>query len=168
MLHIERLFASVLLTLVVMGGLSGCSGSEDPNKGLNVKPTTRVTGKVLVDGEAPDTPVQIKAYPESSSAKDQPPASGATGEDGIFQLNTYNEGDGLPAGEYKLTFVWTEMRLGGATFGGGLSDKLGGQYADPKKTPLTVTVKESGDVVDLGVFELKKSSQPKKLPDDRK
>ena len=159
--------ARVLLSLVFMGGLSGCS-SQDSNTGLNMKPTVRVTGIVLVDGVAPDTPVIVKAYPPQASAQDQAPSSGGTGKDGVFELNTYKKGDGLPAGEYKLTFTWTELRLGGTALGGAPSDKLGGVYSDPKKTPFTVTIKESKDVVDLGVFELKKSATPKKLIDDRK
>jgi hypothetical protein len=164
--RIECLPENVLLALVITVGLFGCR-KVDPNKGLNVKPTTRVTGTVLVDGEAPDTPVQIKAYPAESSAQDQPPSSGSSGKGGVLELSTYKTGDGLPVGEYKLTFVWTEMRLGGAALGGGQSDKLGGQYADPKKTPFTVTIEKSNDVVDIGVFELKKSRDPKKLEDDR-
>lgn len=159
--------ASVLVSLVIMGGLSGCTAKES-NKGLNVKHTMRVKGTVLVDGKAPDTPVQVKAYPKGGSAQDQAPSSGATGKDGVFELNTYKQGDGLPEGEYKLTFTWTELRLGGAALSGAPADMLGGQYSDPQKTPFTVTVQESKDVVDVGVFELKKSASPKKLIDDRK
>lgn len=158
---------SVLLSLLIFSGIAGCGNEVNSNKGLKVKPTMRVTGKVLVDGTAPETPVVVKAYPEGVAAQDQAPSSGGTGADGLFELSTYNKGDGLPAGDYKLTFVWTELRLGGAALGGAPSDKLGGQYADSKTTPFTVTVKESKDVVDLGVFELKKSATPKKLWDDR-
>jgi hypothetical protein len=165
--RIECQSVSVLLSLLIFSGLAGCGNDLDQNKGLNVKATMRVTGKVLVDGAAPETPVVVKAYPVAGAAQDQAPSSGGTGADGVFELSTYNKGDGLPAGDYKLTFVWTEMRLGGAALSGAPSDKLGGQYADSKTTPFTVTVKESKDVVDLGVFELKKSASPKKLRDDR-
>ena len=163
----DVLSASPLLSLVILGGLVGC-GDDNSNKGLNVKPTMRVTGTVLVDGEAPQTPVQVKAYPDTAAAADQPPSSGVTDEEGVFDLSTYNKGDGLPEGEYKLTFQWTELRLGGAALGGSGSDKLGGQYSNPKTTPFTVTVEESKEVVDLGTFELKKSASPTKIEDDRK
>ena len=166
MQRIECLSASILLSLVILLELSGCGSKTDPNKGLKVKSTMRVTGKVTVDGTAPETPVQVKAYP--ANAADQAPSSGLTGDGGVFHLNTYNKDDGLPAGEYKLAFTWTELSLGGAALGGGPSDKLGGQYADPKKSQFSVTVNESKEVVDLGVFELKKAAKPTKLNDDRR
>jgi hypothetical protein len=170
--RIEFLSLRVLLSLLIFSGLAGCGDAVDQNKGLKVKPTMRVTGKVLVDGAAPEIPVVVKAYPEGGATQDQAPSSGGTGADGVFELSTYNQGDGLPAGDYKLTFVCTELKLGGAALGGAPLDKLGGQYANPKTTPFSVTVKESKDkeskdVVDLGVFQLKKSSTPKQLWDDR-
>lgn len=161
-------FQSVFSVLVpvLMAGILGCGGGES-NKGINVKSTVRVTGKVLVDGVAPDTPIAVKAHPEGATDGAQPLSSGATGADGVFELNTYNAGDGVPVGEYKLTFVWAGLRLGGAALGGGGTDKLGGQYADPKTSQFKFTVAESKDLLDIGVFELKKSATPTKILDDR-
>ena len=163
----ECLSSHSVFSLIFLVGLSGCGGSDDPNKGINVKPTVHLTGKVLVDGVAPDTPVTIKAHLVGDAGGNQPLSSGGTGKDGVFGLNTYNSGDGLPPGEYKLTFLWTELRLGSAALGGGRTDKLGGQYADPKTSQFTVKVTESKDVLDIGAFELKKAATPTKIKDDR-
>lgn len=154
------------LFLIFALGLAGCS-KDDPNKGLNVKPTIKVTGKVLVDGAPPETPVIVKAHIVNGTGGDQPLSTGGTAGEGVFEFNTYSKGDGLPVGEYKLTFVWAELRLGGGALGGGNTDKLGGQYADPKTSQFTVKVAESKDVVDIGLFELKKSATPTKIRDDR-
>ena len=126
-----------------------------------------MTGKVLVDGAPPDTPVLVKAHSEGITDGTQPLSSGGTGVDGVFELNTYSAVDGVPVGEYKLTFVWSELRLGGGALGGGSTDKLGGQYADPKTSQFKVTVAESKESLDIGVFELKKSATPTKILDDR-
>lgn len=163
----ECLSSHSVFSLIFLVGLSGCGGSDDPNKGINVKPTVHLTGKVLVDGVAPDTPVTIKAHLVGNTSGDQPLSSGGTGKDGVFELNTYNAGDGVPPGEYKLTFLWTELRLGGGALGGGGTDKLGGQYADPKTSQFTVKVTESKDIQDIGAFELKKAATPTKIKDDR-
>lgn len=165
MYRIECLFAHSVLFLVFTTGLSGCNNA-DPNKGLDVKPTVHVTGKVLVDGVPPETPVSITAH-IVGDAGGQPVSSGGTDKDGVFELNTYNAADGLPTGEYKLTFLWTELRLGGGALQTPSGDKLGGQYSDPKASQFTVKVTESEDVLDIGVFELKKSAKPTQIKDDR-
>ncbi len=163
----EFLSARCILSLVMMVGLVGCGGGGDPNKGINVKPTVRVTGKVLVDGAPPETAVAVTAHLTSGTGGDQPLSSGGTGNEGVFELTTYNRGDGLPVGEYKLTFLWMELRLGGGALQTPNGDKLGGQYSDPKTSQFTVKVVESDDVQDIGVFELKKAENATPIKDDR-
>ena len=160
----ECLFAHSLSFLVFMVGLSGCGGGSDPNKGINVKPTVHVTGKVLVDGVPPETPIAVKAHQVVKTDETQPLSTGGTGKDGVFELNTYNKGDGVPPGEYKLTFLWGKLSMRGGMQG---EDLLGGQYVRPDKSEFTIKVTESEGVLDLGVFELKKSAKPTKILDDR-
>lgn len=167
MCRIECLSAQSVFLLVAVVAVSGCGSDIDPNKGINVRQTVRVTGKVLVDGVPPDMAVAVTARKVDGAPPDQPQSSGGTGKDGVFELTTYNRGDGLPPGEYKLTFVWMDLRLGGGALQTPNTDKLGGQYSDPKTTPFTVKVAESSEVVDIGVFELKKAAKPTTIQDDR-
>ncbi len=75
----------------------------------------------------------------------------ADGE-GNFKLATYEAGDGVPAGDYVLTFVMQEFNLMSREYSG--PDQLGGRYADPKTSEVKITVKD-GEPTDLGVIELK-------------
>jgi hypothetical protein len=158
----EGLSAYSILFLVFTVGLYGCSGGER-DIGIEIEPTVQVTGKVLVDGEAPEMPIRIKAHLVGNADKNRVTA-GATGEGGAFELSTYNKGDGIPPGEYKLTFVSPSMNFGGI---GTRTDALGGQYSAPLNSQFTVTVTESDETQDLGVFELKKAAEPTVIPDDR-
>ena len=74
----------------------------------------------------------------------------ATDGERKFALATYEAGDGLPNGTYKLTFVWEEVSL---VFQTKKIDQLGGAYADPKKSEISVTV-DGGKKVDLGTIDL--------------
>jgi hypothetical protein len=107
-----------------------------------------VTGKITVDGK----PVaHLRVFAKAKDAGDSkypilPQA--ATREDGSFQLYSYEPGDGVPSGEYTLTFTWQELE--GFVYGG--PDKLNGRYADPAKSTSKVTVVKSP--VDLGTIPL--------------
>jgi hypothetical protein len=107
-----------------------------------------VNGQVLVDGQ-PVQWVQIKSQGLGPVDPNLPTASEAfTDEQGNFKFTTYEANDGMPAGEYKLTFVWQERV--GKRFEG--PDKLGGRYADPATSQFSVKV-ENGPV-ELPKFEL--------------
>jgi hypothetical protein len=70
--------------------------------------------------------------------------------DGTFEISTYQQGDGVPNGEYVLTIVWGKLNLMTRTYGG--PDKLKGAYSDPKTSKFTFKV--SGGPVDLGPLDL--------------
>jgi hypothetical protein len=74
-----------------------------------------------------------------------------TGPDGKFAISTYQSADGVPAGEYLLTFVWGRFDMISKSYGG--PDKLNGRYADHQKSEHRVQV-ESGKPTDLGRIEL--------------
>lgn len=119
-----------------------------------MKETSGLTGQVFVDG-APvpaASPLKVECHNVAGIDQTHPTVSSAlTGEDGKFEISTYKAGDGVPAGEYVLTFVWGRMDLISASYGG--PDKLGGAYSDPGKSEFKVVVVE-GEPTDLGKIEL--------------
>jgi len=121
----------------------GCGG--EPKGGPRVE-TSPVTGKILVDG-VPAASLEVTCHPQGGSEVNYP-LNTLTDEQGQFSLGTYESGDGLPAGEYKLTFEWLEGTMLGPT-----TDKLKEAYSDPAKSEFTVTVKE-GEENDMGEIKL--------------
>jgi 5-hydroxyisourate hydrolase-like protein (transthyretin family) len=137
----------VLLGVVsVCLSITSCS-KTDPNR----KVTVPVRGVVYVDGQ-PAAMLQVQCHPLAGLDKEQPTITQAvTGDDGTFQLATYEAGDGAPLGEYQLTFVWQDFNVIAASFSG--PDKLKGRYNDPNSSAVTLTV-EKGSPIDLGRIEL--------------
>ncbi len=138
-----RIPVTWFLVIAVSVSLCSCSAREPARK-----KTYPVSGKVTVDGK----PVgKLRVFAKAKEAGDPkypilPQAE--TKEDGSFQLYSYEPGDGVPAGEYALTFTWQEFT--GLIYQG--PDKLNKRYADPAKSKITMTV-EKGPV-DLGTIPL--------------
>jgi len=136
----------LLLLAAVVIGLIGCEEKRD--FGPRVK-TYSVIGAVTVDGQPIKTllvvanPVEKPAVPTKISA--------FTVEDGRFELSTYEQGDGIPAGEYTLTFLWGQYNLMSGQYGG--PDRLKGMYKDPKKSEVKFTV-DPTKPTDLGTIAL--------------
>lgn len=116
-------------------------------------------GTVKVDG-SPTAAIIVTAHPDSGNSDAKVPLITATDGEGKFAFATYEAGDGLPNGTYKLTFVWEEISL---VFQTKKVDQLGGGYADPKKSEISVTV-DGDKKVDMGTIELvtKKANTKKK------
>lgn len=66
-------------------------------------------------------------------------------------LNTYEKGDGVPVGRYRLTFEWRQWNAVSMSYGG--PDSLKGRYATPKASKIHFVVRESTPV-DLGTVLL--------------
>ncbi len=112
-----------------------------------------MTGTVLVDGQAPTTPVQIQCQSLQEIDKEHPTYSQTvTGDNGQFAISTYEAGDGVPPGEYVLTFEWKEFNLVSMSYGG--RDKLGGQYTDPKTSEFKLSVSSGSEPVNMGQIQL--------------
>lgn len=136
----------MLLPIVLV--LCSCGEEEVGNR----KVTTPVTGQVTVDGKVPSTPIKITCVPVAGIDTDNPSESWCmTSEDGKFALSTYEDGDGVPPGEYTLTFVWGTMNLVSMSYGG--PDQLKGRYKDPKTSEFRFTATE-GEPVDMGTIAL--------------
>lgn len=133
--------------------LLGCSdAAEEPFR----KEVSSVTGQVVVDGVPvpPTEPLMVKCHNLTGVDQEHPTFSSAlTKEDGKFEISTYESGDGVPAGDYVLTFMWGKMNLMAASYG--KPDQLKDKYADPEKSEVKFTV-EADTPVDLGKIELTK------------
>jgi hypothetical protein len=112
--------------------------------------TYPVKGKITVDGK-PVANLRVFAHAKQAGDPKYPILPQAdTREDGSFELYSYEPGDGIPSGEYTLTFAWQELQ--GFIYGG--PDKLKDRYADPAKSKFTVTVEKSPvtlDPIDLTI-----------------
>jgi hypothetical protein len=113
--------------------------------------TTPVTGEVFVDGK-PAGELRITVTSVKGIDPTHPTTSSAvTDENGKFAVSTYEANDGVPAGEYILTFNWGTLNRLSMSYE---NDKLKGNYDKPDKSTIRVTVEE-GKPVDMGKIELK-------------
>lgn len=125
--------------------LSGCGG-DSSRKG-----TFPVTGTVMVDGSPADN-LAVTATPISGMDKEAPTVTSAfTDAQGKFTFSTYETGDGIPSGQYALTFRWGQLNMLTMNYDG---DKLNGRYNDPAKSEFKIEVGD-GQPLDVGTFELK-------------
>ena len=60
------------------------------------------------------------------------------GADGTFQVSTYGENDGAPAGDYVILISWEAPNPTNEEASG--PDRLGGRYVDPAKSKLTAKI----------------------------
>lgn len=137
---LNRWFVVAAIALTV-----GCNSEPDRKK------TYPVSGVVLVDGQ-PAANLAIRANPAAGIDQQDPTISSAfTDNEGKFAFSTFETGDGIPEGEYQLTFEWGEMNMFSMQYGG--PDKLKGRYKDPSKSTFTIKVGPDGPE-DVGSFEL--------------
>ncbi|MCA9033968.1 MAG: hypothetical protein KDA91_02505 [Planctomycetaceae bacterium] len=129
---------------------AGCG--REPQRGVTRVETVPVTGIVLVDGQ-PANNLRVSAVHSTATQGLVPHSPGGyTKEDGRFSLSTYESGDGVPPGDYKLTFVWGEINLMNGQYSG---DKLKGKYAEPLRSAHPLQLSSGDNAVDMGTIELK-------------
>lgn len=139
----------VAITAVCLLGLVGCGGEDAPYR----KPTSKVHGVITVDGAAPMEAIQIQCHLQSAADPNHTTVSAAqSGEGGKFEIATYESGDGVPAGDYALTFEWKQLNLISMSYSG--PDKLNMRYNDVSKSEVKFTVKEDSEPIDLGTIAL--------------
>lgn len=114
--------------LLTVAFSSGCGKSRPEIKGK--LPLFPVKGKVIMDGQ-PLAGATILFYPTkqfpAGAAPQRPRAT--VEDDGRFQVSTYGNKDGAPAGAYKVTISW-KGNVEGAT-----SEE---QFDLPEKAPESV------------------------------
>src|SRR6185503_9424815 len=78
----------------------GCGKSE-------AIPINTVTGQVIYDGK-PAVGVQVFFMPENGMNPAGVPSNphAVTDSDGNFSLSTMTDGDGAPAGDYRVVLLW--------------------------------------------------------------
>lgn len=130
-----------VVVLVASFILTGCQKQVGPP---HLK-TTPVKGVVHINGE-PMAGVIVECHEETQAAKPPPPRTIRTGADGKFCLSTYDYCDGLPDGNYSLTFKWQKIQTGP-------KDLLNAEYADPKKSKFKVTIQDR-QPINLETIEL--------------
>src|SRR5262245_17353904 len=141
----KRFNIGPILILTAVEFIAGCV-----NSGPERVPTFPVVGKVLVDGE-PVENLAIRCIRLSEADKENPTESQCfTAADGSFTIGTYESKDGVPEGEYALTFQWGEWNLYSHSYSG---DKLDGRYSDAAKSETKFEV-VPGEPTDLGTIEL--------------
>lgn len=144
--------------------LAGCSGADGGGDLVDVFP---VTGKVTFNG-APVAAATVTFSPKG----DQPAAFAKTDAKGVYSLTTYDSGDGAAAGDYVALVTKVvasaptaapsgnhaqaydqQRRTSGAHGAGGgrpgSGTALPDKYANSDQSPLTVTVKDGENTIDL-------------------
>lgn len=99
----------MLRTLLVVGLVfvtCGCGGSNAPAKLALVK----VTGKLFVD-DKPFGPALLQLMVEPANPQ-VPVINGYVKQDGTFELQTYEPGDGAPEGNYTVVLAMDPMAPG--------------------------------------------------------
>ncbi len=138
-----------LATVFVLA--AGCSSGGDVEGRVKVYP---VSGAVKVGGQ-PASGARVVFYgatPELTGPGTVSPAAIAD-ENGVFQLQSYEPGDGAPAGSFNVTVFWPEeVPEGVDPEVQRPKDRLKDRYGNPEKSGLTAEVPEGG--VELPPFEL--------------
>lgn len=128
---------------------AGCSEEQKPFQ----KVVVPVKGTITVDGKTPTSPIKIDVHYQGAPDLEHPTASsGLSADGGAFTLSTYATGDGVPVGEYALTYFWGDFNLVSMRYGG--KDKLNKRYSKPEDS-VTKFKAEEGKPIDLGVVDLK-------------
>lgn len=148
-------FRLCLLGLMLLVCLITSCGPKGPPR----KETYPVTGEVVVDGK-PAASLQVTLTDVKGMDAQMPTFSSAMTDDaGKFAVSTYEQADGVPAGDYTVTFTWGELNLFSMRYGG--PDKLNDKYRDPKTSTFKITV-EKGKPTDMGRIELTTAGGPAK------
>ncbi len=131
------------LSAVVVTGLAlGCGGASEAPASLSLNP---VKGKVVLDDGKPLTTGRVVFV--SSTMGISP--NGKIGTDGSYTLSSGEQGDGAPAGEYKVRI---EHDLGPGT--SAAKPKAGAKlpfplaYSDEDSSGLKVTVKSGENTIE--------------------
>lgn len=144
----RRSLASVTVALMCLLTV-GCSGERKP---VNEKEVTDVTGTVLVDG-APMAGIRVNFHFKTPDTSHRVFPRAVSDAEGKLDPWTYRKGDGLPPGEYTVTFL-DHSTATPTTRDSEKQDLFNGKYADAKTSTHQITVPASAEPFDMGTFEL--------------
>lgn len=136
-------FASLVLFLPAsVGCFQSKSGWEETHKATGV---VKFKGKPVVDAE-------LAFYPEDTTAPESVRPRAKTTEGGKFEVWTYQQGDGIPAGNYKVTVVHNEVAVSKGTIVA-KPNSLPAKYSRLDSTDLVVAIAAGPN--DLQPIEIK-------------
>jgi hypothetical protein len=144
---VSRTVRAAALSLVVVA--AGCSSSQSKDR----LPVFRTTGEIHVGGQPAEgvTVVLIPAEGSEAAGKKLSP-SAVTEVDGTYQISTYDQGDGAPEGEYRITlkrYVDPSSGKNGPPEGFMPEvDRWNGKYSKPDKSPWKASITQGDNVLD--------------------
>ncbi len=154
------------VVMVLAAAIAGCGKhAPPPIKGAKL-PVFPVKGKLIMDGKPMIAAAiifnPVQKFPKEA-AKLLPRA--IADENGDFTVSTYGDGDGAPAGDYKITISWKGAEAVEMTDGarGELEEKAPEGYQSPRMSRIRIKVKEEPNTLptwDLAQLEGKVSSTP--------
>jgi hypothetical protein len=125
---------ALLLTFAAGLAIAGCSPGGPPKKVCYP-----VKGELTVGGK-PAEGATVMFQPQEADSTDwsagYPRAT--VGADGKFEVSTYGENDGAPAGDYVILVTWPAPNPADEEASG--PDRLGGRYVEPAKSKLTAKI----------------------------
>ena len=132
-------------TLAFIGSLAGCSKPQEPWE--KVVP---VTGVVKYQGKAVAGAV-VTLIPQNSKFPKSVRPTAITEDDGTFEVGTYSQADGAPAGTYKVLIVHFTV-VGDADNPIPGPNDLPEKYSKIEETDIKVTIDD--EETELKPFEL--------------
>ena len=132
--------ARAFFALAVCVFLPGCEPSNEkavyPVKGQLFVRSQPAEGALIIlsPADGADPSGWTAGYPRAVASAD-----------GSFQISTYEDNDGAPAGEYIVLVQWRKPVSGSMPSDPEteVPDRLGGRYMDPQASKLRATVSES-------------------------
>jgi hypothetical protein len=118
----------VNIAVLVLANIAGCA----PAPTWEVAHPT--TGQVTLKGR-PAADVELSFFPEDPSFPDTVRPRAKTKEDGSFVAWTYVQGDGVPAGSYKVTLIRNSVAVSKDTI-----------VAKPNDLPAKYSMRDSTDL----------------------
>ncbi len=134
-------FAAALLV-----SFAGCFGSKD-----RWEQTHPVTGTVSFKG-TPVENAELAFYPVDGDAPDAVRPRAKSAEGGKYEAWTYEQGDGVPAGNYKVTVIHNEVAVSKGTIVA-KPNSLPAKYSRLDTTDLQVEIVAGKN--EIPAFELK-------------
>jgi hypothetical protein len=119
--------------------------------------TYPVAGTVMVDNKPADGAMVIFVPTSTAPEAQRKRPFGIADGQGKFSLTTFEQGDGAPAGQYKVLIQWPAATTQASQQQGGRRgslgpDRLKGKYFNLENTKFTATVEEQSN--ELQPFQL--------------
>lgn len=124
----------LVIQILNLAFVQGCSSSSGPM----TFPTYKVSGQVNYGGK-PAENVQVYLFPLAAPTIPDIPSNprATTNKNGLFEISTYSENDGAPAGKYQILMIWPDDKSTNEQ----KQDKLFGWYG-PGYSQLEIQVKD--------------------------